>query len=92
MPQVAQLFATLSLTRQTLILLVEKRQITPEEAAEVFMRSAAEVRTATKDELSPQHGEAIAQCMAVHAGWFLSYRQKGSEVSRALAEWERDRE
>jgi hypothetical protein len=74
MPEVAHLFATLSLTRQTLILLVDKGQVTREEAAAVFMRSADDVRSATKGERSPEFGESIARSIEAHVRWFLAYR------------------
>jgi hypothetical protein len=77
MPQVAHLFATLSLTRQTLILFVDKGLITREEAAAVFMRSADEVRSATKAEASPEFGETIAKSIETHVVWFLRYRFGG---------------
>lgn len=65
----ANSFATLN----SLYLLMSKGLITQQEAANVFIESARQVREGSEDGTNPAIGERVATMMETMAGWCLGH-------------------
>ncbi|XNY07047.1 hypothetical protein ACMFL9_26530 [Sinorhizobium meliloti] len=65
----ANSFATLN----TLYLLIDKKLISQQKAAQVFTETARQVREGTEDGAHPEIGERVATMMETMAGWCLGH-------------------